>query len=491
MTPKRKVTSSKQIEDYRQNRQLHIDFANAIKAILGALLSTNNYNYQAVFARAKEIDSLEKKLKNHPEKTYKEIQDLAGCRVLFYLDESIDQFAQLLSREFKLVYYENKYSANDYNATHVIVEMSDARNSLTEYSRFKGMKCEIQLTTPLYQAWADLAHDIIYKPPEGLSDFDEYAFDALKKKFSEVMEQHIKKASYAFGFIYKQFEKIQEGKQVFDPQFLEGITRLKSNNEIYEKFGDKGVDQLDTTDVVSRVLKNSKNNKVKPINTGIGNLPGHTYSDIAEVCVKILGVVKYQRIEKSMPLLADLTNSDNQEISKSSLGILHQLSEYNLRVLEKYGYAAQVAILSLVEKWSNEMLVDHEKAVIEMMKSILEVEFEGQDMSDENTMSFQFGPLPVNENLKKIRDRAITILIRLYSKSDGLTTRNEIIEALGHASYLPFRGKYKDDMKEMVTSNTDQITNFYLEKVPTADLETLRTIETQLASIEERFPNKK
>ena len=231
------ITSKKFIEEYKTIQNIYQDFAESICLILRILLKDNAFNYQEIFSRVKDPNSLYQKINKHKKfqniKTVKEIDDLAGCRIIFYLDKDIDRFREYIFREFNIVKDNLRYSEEDYNARHIIVKLSESRLALSEYAKFSGTKCEIQLTTVLYHAWSEMNHDIIYKP-QGLSDFDEKSFELLKEQFGDVMKNHIKEAQKTFDFISDQVKRIKQGEQIFNIGSLKNIINSESNNEIYE-----------------------------------------------------------------------------------------------------------------------------------------------------------------------------------------------------------------------------------------------------------------
>ena len=82
-------------------------------------------------------DSIIKKIKS-----VKDIDDLAGCRIIFYLDNDVQRVIQYLQNEFVVVKQNLKYSDDSYNALHLIVKLNKDRLKLSEYERFSGLKCE-------------------------------------------------------------------------------------------------------------------------------------------------------------------------------------------------------------------------------------------------------------------------------------------------------------------------------------------------------------
>ena len=66
-----------------------------------------------------------------------------------------------------------------YQSVHYIVELPPNRTCLPEYSRYSGLKAEIQLRTVLQHAWAEIEHDIQYKSIETIPKEIRRRFTAL------------------------------------------------------------------------------------------------------------------------------------------------------------------------------------------------------------------------------------------------------------------------------------------------------------------------
>jgi len=480
------------LEHYKKVRLSYKEFSNTVKFILETLLKNNGFHYQVVSAREKDPESLAIKLQNNSNLQnipLAELDDLTGCRVIFYLDSDIQRFIQYIYKEFSVIKNVPKFSPDDYNAHHLVVHLNKDRLNLTEYSKFTGLKCEIQLTTVLYHAWSEMAHDIIYKPKKELPEFDQPAFESLKKQFSDIMQNHIRQASYSFEFIYKRFEKLKQGKTVFDVQFLEGIMKSASNNDLYEQlsflqqfvqeFGDKTPKNIDILTIVKSSLQKAKSNRLEPIKTALGEFEGKHYADIAEVCLDILSELKYFHAEKIFEMLIWLSDDSNITVKKKAIEVLNKLASYNLFVLQKIGYSPQLFVLDQIEKWDNAKIIDHFEAVTEIASQLLKPSFEGTSMSNYKTFTLHYGPLPVNDELKNIRTRTINLLKHLYHDMKEITHQIRILQVLQDASQPPSQGNYGDDLLEMIVENTNMLIKFYSEVLPTAENEIIKAIEEQ------------
>jgi len=493
------------IDEYKSQQSTYKEFGKIVSKIIRAILKNNEFRYQIVSKRPKGINSLRKKIienkKYQKLKTITEIDDLAGCRIIFYLDKDIERFRNHIYKEFNVIEEELKYSEDEYNALHFVVTLNKERLKLMEYTKYSSLKCEIQLTTVLYHAWSEMNHDIIYKPQKELSNFDKQIFSSLKKEFSDVMKNHIKEAQHTFDFISYKVENIKQGKQVFDTKFLNNIIHSESNNELHknltllhkyiEEFGDKTPKELNIIKIIESTLGKSKALKIEPIKTAIGNLKGYAYADVADICLDILNDLRYFYLEEVFNLLIMLSLDKEPEVKKKSLETLFRLSQYNLSALKEIGYYPQLLILGKIEKWSTKQLIERIEPIAKISEELLSPSFEGHSMKDYETFSIQFGALKVDDNLKKIRERTSILLKKLYLLTKDLKRKQKIIQTLQETTRLPDQGGYDKDMENMVLDNTNALIDYYISIIPNADNEIVKDIEEDAYWLSRRLDVKK
>ena len=200
---------------YKEKQGVYEEYCNAMKNLLVHLLNNNGYKYQ-ISHRVKSIDSLEKKIRKKSKEgieinELEDINDLAGVRIVFYLESDKNKFVSDLYRELtpKKLKLKERHIEKGYRSTHVIAALGQKRLILGEYKKFKGLKCEIQLTSALYHAWSEIEHDIFYKPY--FQELEDNYKDTikLKKELENVMTEYIQKASDIFEYISK---KVNERK---------------------------------------------------------------------------------------------------------------------------------------------------------------------------------------------------------------------------------------------------------------------------------------
>jgi len=166
------------IEQYKIIHPTYEKFAEAAKQILSHALERRNISYHKIEARAKEIDSFGAKAAKPMESDLtkpkysdplKQIEDLAGVRVITFIQRAVDEVSECIESEFRCLDKEDKSAKlmdDDkfgYQSVHYIVQLLPNRIELPEYQDFKDLKLELQVRTILQHAWAEVEHDLQYK----------------------------------------------------------------------------------------------------------------------------------------------------------------------------------------------------------------------------------------------------------------------------------------------------------------------------------------
>jgi len=183
------------IEDFIARYRKEYDFYDQAARLAAQTLEVN---LQAagirsmVTSRAKALGRLEAKCRQRApikdyttvDDIYQDIVDLAGARVALYFPAERDQVDKLIKRLFVVTESPKEFPAastpsskkrfSGYWATHYRVQLKEA--ALTEaHKRYAEARIEIQVASVLMHAWAEVEHDLVYKPLEGTLSEEEYA----------------------------------------------------------------------------------------------------------------------------------------------------------------------------------------------------------------------------------------------------------------------------------------------------------------------------
>jgi putative GTP pyrophosphokinase len=166
-------TLSAIVAQYDAQKELYADFAREGESLIKRLLAVSKYRVHSVTSRLKERGNVEEKLKRE-EKEYRQLSDMtdiAGVRVITYFDDEVDRIGTLVEAEFGI---DRERSVDKrqlldadrfgYLSLHYICSLDDQRLRLAENARYQGLWCEVQIRSILQHAWAEIEHDLGYKP---------------------------------------------------------------------------------------------------------------------------------------------------------------------------------------------------------------------------------------------------------------------------------------------------------------------------------------
>jgi len=172
------------IEAFIKNYEHEVDFYQEVAGLaqdkLDSALQDGGIK-AVVSSRAKRPSRLEKKLyKREPEKGYKtfrnitdDIIDLAGCRVALYMPADREEVGAIIQKLFTEVRPAKHFPADrgpadsiGYIADHYLVTLKPESLRKKEL-RYADTQIEIQVASVLMHAWAEVTHDLIYKPEKG------------------------------------------------------------------------------------------------------------------------------------------------------------------------------------------------------------------------------------------------------------------------------------------------------------------------------------
>lgn len=186
------------IDSFLQRYAKEYDFYNSLAHQVATICETiiHRSGIRAIVTyRAKKPESLKEKLikrnavKKYQsiEQIYKDIVDLSGVRIAIYFPGDRAEIGRLIESEFKtekVKYFPNaeqrlhqddpfKRRFTGYDAVHYRVRIKEEK--LEENNkRFAQAQVEIQIASALMHAWAEVEHDLAYKPQIGRLSEEEF-----------------------------------------------------------------------------------------------------------------------------------------------------------------------------------------------------------------------------------------------------------------------------------------------------------------------------
>lgn len=487
------------IDEYNENQETYSDLCKAIIFLLKKILKENLFKYQMVTSRVKDLKSIIEKLNGNKNvaniEKLSQLDDVSGCRIIFYLDSELERFVHYIYEEFEVIKDNLRYSNEDYNAHHLVVKFKPDRLKLTEYKQFKGLVCELQLTTVLFHAWSEVSHNITYKIPDNLKEFDTDEVEIIKKQLKDIMKNLIMPANYKFEYLNKEYEKLQKGAKILNNEFLHSVLRLNNRNDLYEalsllfqyisRYGNKFSPEQRLPDFIPSIIKMSK--KLKNNNLGkFGFKCEHHH--VVEECIKILHLIRYQYPNEVFLLLVDLALDKNTNIKREAENSLKYMTKYNYPTIQRIGLSLQYLILEEIKQWGKVKQIKSISVIKAILSEILKLEYEHTSMEGYKTVNIDVGLLHAGESIKELRQQAITLLMTLFQNAKQSKDQLTILETINVATVLPNRGIYNNEIDKLVLDNTRFIIVWYKSIVDNEDvpLEIIKEIDKQLKWIKRR-----
>ena len=169
MAAKTKIEEA--VEWYRAYSHLYEELALLVESVLKEMLKQKKVNYHSITHRAKTVERYKEKASNEKYKDPRsEIMDMAGVRVITYIDSDAKKVEEIVKSLFKIIPEHSKDKTEElgtdrvgYRSIHCVCTLGEDRLALPENKKFTDRCFEIQIRTILQHAWAEFEHDRNYK----------------------------------------------------------------------------------------------------------------------------------------------------------------------------------------------------------------------------------------------------------------------------------------------------------------------------------------
>lgn len=478
-------------EDYeREAWSRYAAFGETVADILRAAIRTaGGYRLQQVRSRAKDATSLRKKLEERgkergidlvgAEGLEAEIKDLAGCRIVFYTNGDVSKLINsgLIAENFKILEVklhhprrETEDAAELYISNHYLVRLSDDRLKLPEYGAFVGMRCEVQVQTILNHAWAEMAHDTIYKEPE-LDAFGTRALDAIKTRMARIARRYLVPAGYEFGKVAADFERLMRGEDLFKGEALQAIVDAADNNQRMEAldtfaenvlplYDDVKPEFPDILAALREAAERARKAEPRPISTPYGQLRAKTPTDVLRGVSKIIGDYRYVDPEAALDTLLQLyVGAGTDDERKPIADAAKRLAGHELQVWRLAGPAIQTMAVDMIGR----MRDDQRRAALPLVATVLETVL-GTEVSGSTatsgTVTLHRGAVRASPELTAMRRQAMAVLKSLYGMAPDDDARRTVLSALDAGTRPPMGSGYGADLVVDLVESVAELIEF-------------------------------
>jgi ppGpp synthetase/RelA/SpoT-type nucleotidyltranferase len=159
------------VEWYRADSPLYEELALLVESVVKEMLKQKKVNYHNITHRAKTVERYKEKASKEKYKDPRsEIMDMAGVRVITYIDSDAKKVEEIVRSLFKIIPEHSKDKTEElgtdrvgYRSIHCVCTLGEDRLALPENKKFTDRCFEVQIRTILQHAWAEFEHDRNYK----------------------------------------------------------------------------------------------------------------------------------------------------------------------------------------------------------------------------------------------------------------------------------------------------------------------------------------
>jgi ppGpp synthetase/RelA/SpoT-type nucleotidyltranferase len=493
------------LDDYeKEHFSTYQAFAETVRFILQAALrsASSMTQPQSIQCRAKSINSLRRRLAEagnlDTQTLERDRRDLAGARLIFYTNNDVDRFlgSALVLENFdvdedstKIHHPTEENKGKQYRAVHYTVRLREDRLRLPEYARFAGLRCEIQIQTILDHAWSETSHDILYKNNLG-DGYGGRAMQGISRRFERIMDGYLKPAGYEIQKAQQEYERVIQGKELFDKDIANLLDKAQDNNERYEilsglkayaipNYDDPQAAYEGLKGPLLRAARAARITEPVPLTTAYSNMEGFKADSVTKLIVEIVESLRYADVVGTLQLLIDIYRDEpNERIRRQIVDAVKNLSEYDIDAYHQVGPMLQMALVDHLAEMSDADLDRIRPIALTVWTEAIQSDITGAKWKADS-VTLSMGAVPPSDPLIEVRDKAIKALFAAYDRSTDDAEKRAVLEALDAATRTPTQAQYSKELLATTLKDATRIVEFVTERARATSYELVQHIEHQ------------
>ena len=156
-------------EIYLQQKYVYEGFCEFLRWQIDSMCKENKIELSfPIECRVKSWESIQKKLTMHENLNWKELNDIAGIRVVTVFHEDVERLEKILRDQYEVIKEEDKMSEQSesefgYQSLHMDIMLKSELEQTAGIKPYVGLQAEIQVRTAAQHIWAVASHELQYK----------------------------------------------------------------------------------------------------------------------------------------------------------------------------------------------------------------------------------------------------------------------------------------------------------------------------------------
>ena len=484
-------------------------FADTVRVILekALLASPALPRPQSIQSRAKSVDSLSRRLLEASNLDTQSLEsdrrDLAGARLIFYTNNDVERFlaSPLIYENFEVEEDSTKLhhpipenKGARYRAVHYTIRLREDRTRLPEYARFAGLRCEIQVQTILNHAWSETSHDVLYKKDRLSEGYGGKAMTGIALRFERIMDKYLIPAGFEIQKAQQEYERVLQGKELFDKDVGKLLGNAQNNNERYELLSglkDYAIPHYDDLpdafeglkDALLATVKAARNTETAPVQTAWGKWEGFDVDAVTRLVVEIVESLGYANVVGALQLLIDIFRDEpSDDIRQQIVQVVKSLSEYNIDAYNKVGPTLQMSLVDHLAGMRDADVDSIRPIALTVWTEALQSDITGAKWTSKSII-LRTGAVPASDQLKEVRNKAITGLFAAYDRAADDAQKRSILQALYAATTTPHQAHVSNELLASTLKDATRVVEFATERAKSERYEILQHLEHRFQHI--------
>lgn len=192
---------------------------------------------------------------------------------------------------------------------------------------------------------------------------------------------------------------------------------------------------------------------------------GGTSAAVKLAYIELLEQIVHDKTTEALDTLIKLACDESEQVKNKAIEALKKASKYNYHVLNAIGYGSYRTMLDFIGNHDVPPGIVHE-----ILRNLLDPDFDGTSQTDMYTLTFHRGPLDATPFLKKIRRDLIELLLKRYENESSPCEKAKVVATIGYATHksdspFPSDPAFLERSVEMVEADTAFIVAAYEEIV--------------------------
>lgn len=339
---------------------------------------------------------------------------------------------------------------------------------------------------------------MVYKMPK-VEGFGEKRMAEVKARLNAIMRRHLIPAGHEFSKVLHDFDRLRQGRDLFDRNALEAIAVAVDNNErldLLDGFTNHVLPNYDDVQAVwpeiratlLQTIGAARDTEPVEIETGFGAMPGATADRVEAKIAAIFKDLRYLEVEQTLDDALDHYASALTESARGQwLGVLKSLSENNIRVWRIEGPTVQLRLIQHIAKFEPDRRNALRAPLLTILGNAMKTSASGAFAITPDQVSLEEAALPASEALGRLRAEALRMLMELFETANSDPERAAVISIFSAATRPPHNVRYGDEAHSALIRDAVEIVAFYGCSLRGLSFELKQRIEHDLLLLHHRY----